>query len=810
MCCWKLVLAAVLCAATSFAHEITINGPVMSPDEGLLLGNGDLSVSVYQTANNLVFRLGKGDVWDRRFDYSKQKKPATADEIIDGVLNYGWKLEGWNPKIEDVKKLPKGDRLWELTRHGSGTPLKVSPLPTPKPTGELRFGLPVDLGVPEKLVQKLFIEEGRATFDFTWKNGITARFEAVVDPELNVLAVEWQVDGWNAVTRLTDRTPIFASVCRWADPDYETWVQPVVEDFPGYMWYRSGFYSKDVKPLPPPEVVSANQIEQRFYPDPLFPKGFVCRLTLDPLEPCGKFVKMHLPGVHRNAEFHLCGEKDMVRGSVALAVTTSRDQTLVAPKTKTFAEYRESAATAAKAYWAKSSFSMPKDAFLENLWYSTYHARRCILKPGTVPPGLFFPSSVSDYSPWNGDYHGNYNMHSIYWGDFAANRLDQAETFMDAVDFSVPIGRKIAKDYYGCRGVFFQLEGFPCLPTEDYNGVLPLGRMAYVTGWMMNHYWEYYAYTRDRAWLKKRGYPMMKDVALFYLDFLKKAPSPKLPPELKDGKYHLFPSVGGESDFRNPMGLCDNAQVVKHCRHALWGAIESAKILNVDAELRAQWQDRLDNLVGADRLAKLSPYARYCELSRSPDDGEGTPWTPAPKWNGTPARRYDNYLGISHWHKMGQVRSASCIPERDFVAWRKDLMDWTHANGIVWGMAIRSWQRTGCWTESLSCMAPFQEMLLQSWDGAIRMFPRWPMDRDAAFENWRAQGAFLVSAKIEGGRVSPVRIFSEKGERCLFWGEWTVTDDAGGKIAVSADEFGRRCFATKAGMTYWLRPLSDK
>ncbi|MDD4623730.1 MAG: hypothetical protein PHG71_10895, partial [Kiritimatiellae bacterium] len=98
-------------------HVVEIDHPVMSPDEGLLLGNGDLSCSVYQTANDLVFRLGKGDVWDRRFDFSKQPKPPTVDEIIDGVLNCGWKVTGWNAtNVEEMKKMPKGGRLLEITR----------------------------------------------------------------------------------------------------------------------------------------------------------------------------------------------------------------------------------------------------------------------------------------------------------------------------------------------------------------------------------------------------------------------------------------------------------------------------------------------------------------------------------------------------------------------------------------------------------------------------------------------------------------------------------------------------------------------
>ena len=49
-------------------HTIELDHLVLDPEEGLLLGNGDLSVSIYQKPGRLVWRFGKNDVWDRRLD----------------------------------------------------------------------------------------------------------------------------------------------------------------------------------------------------------------------------------------------------------------------------------------------------------------------------------------------------------------------------------------------------------------------------------------------------------------------------------------------------------------------------------------------------------------------------------------------------------------------------------------------------------------------------------------------------------------------------------------------------------------------
>ena len=60
--------------------------------------------------------------------------------------------------------------------------------------------------------------------------------------------------------------------------------------------------------------------------------------------------------------------------------------------------------------------------------------------------------------------------------------------------------------------------------------------------------------------------------------------------------------------------------------------------------------------------------------------------------------------------------------------------------------------------------AGVQEMLLQSHTGVIRVFPAIPDAwNNAAFSSLRAEGAFLISAKKEDGKVISVTVHSEKG-----------------------------------------------
>ena len=62
-------------------------GPALAAEEGLLLGNGDLSCSIYQTADEVVFRFGKGDVWDRRLDLDGLPPPTTLKEFRRGMID---------------------------------------------------------------------------------------------------------------------------------------------------------------------------------------------------------------------------------------------------------------------------------------------------------------------------------------------------------------------------------------------------------------------------------------------------------------------------------------------------------------------------------------------------------------------------------------------------------------------------------------------------------------------------------------------------------------------------------------------------
>ena len=117
-------------------HVLTLHERVLSSEDGLLLGNGDLSVSVYQTADRIVWRFGKGDVWDRRLDLSDDPKPAHITEIAHGIEVEGWKCRPYGGPVEATRGTSNPKRMQELCQ-GAPPSYTKRPYPCPKPVGEL-------------------------------------------------------------------------------------------------------------------------------------------------------------------------------------------------------------------------------------------------------------------------------------------------------------------------------------------------------------------------------------------------------------------------------------------------------------------------------------------------------------------------------------------------------------------------------------------------------------------------------------------------------------------------------------------------
>ena len=205
---WALILALSFFAGQTTRsaelpfvnHTLELRERVLHPEEGLLLGNGDLSVSVYQDADRIIWRFGKGDVWDRRLDLSDDPKPAHIDEIAHGIKVEGWKCPpyGGGP-VEAMRGTKNPKRMKELCQ-GAPPSYQKRPYPCPKPVGELALHLPAGPAGLEDPPAAAHRGSPAARITCTWASGVRLEVECFVPPAPNVLVVRWKVENWNERT----------------------------------------------------------------------------------------------------------------------------------------------------------------------------------------------------------------------------------------------------------------------------------------------------------------------------------------------------------------------------------------------------------------------------------------------------------------------------------------------------------------------------------------------------------------------------------------------------------------------------------
>jgi hypothetical protein len=97
-------------------------------------------------------------------------------------------------------------------------------------------------------------------------------------------------------------------------------------------------------------------------------------------------------------------------------------------------------------------------------------------------------------------------------------------------------------------------------------------------------------------------------------------------------------------------------------------------------------------------------------------------------------------------------------------------------------------------------------MLLQSWDGVIRVFPVWPEGVKASFEQLRAEGAFLVSAEFDGKTIGLLKIKSLLGGKCSvanpFKTKIAAVKDCKNDKIIAKEKAGIITFDTDSGREY--------
>ncbi|KAH7105024.1 glycoside hydrolase family 95 protein [Auriculariales sp. MPI-PUGE-AT-0066] len=135
---------------------------------------------------------------------------------------------------------------------------------------------------------------------------------------------------------------------------------------------------------------------------------------------------------------------------------------------------------------------------------------------GVLPPGLQAVWTTGLAAPWSGDYH--WGVQETALGSTTTPLWNYMQkTWM-------PRGSETARLLYGSRGFVTHNEmnifGHTGMKLWDDPGTPQWANYPAAAAWMMQHVWDEFDFGGDISWFRRQGWPLLKGVALFWLDNL--------------------------------------------------------------------------------------------------------------------------------------------------------------------------------------------------------------------------------------------------------------------------------------------------
>lgn len=168
-----------------------------------------------------------------------------------------------------------------------------------------------------------------------------------------------------------------------------------------------------------------------------------------------------------------------------------------------------------KEFWIKSFVYLPDDDYIENLYNSyLYLLNSC--SRGQYPVtfgGIWCPNA--DIRNWGHYYHWNHQQ--IYWGLHTGGHSELMENYYNYRENMLPQAQADGMVLFHSSGAFYSdisnYNGYQALEPDTVRNLTPGAQIA------MDFY-KHYQYTCDEVFLRQRAYPMMKACAKLYEDLL--------------------------------------------------------------------------------------------------------------------------------------------------------------------------------------------------------------------------------------------------------------------------------------------------
>ncbi|NEW08272.1 hypothetical protein GK047_19915 [Paenibacillus sp. SYP-B3998] len=410
-------------------------------------------------------------------------------------------------------------------------------------------------------------------------------------------------------------------------------------------------------------------------------------------------------------------------------------------------------------YYQQSFVSIPDERLQSFYWIQMYKLASATRadKPMIDNQGPWLTST-----PWPGVWF-NMNAQMSYSPVYTANRLDIGTSLVRTLDENQE--NLINNVPESCR---YDSAGLGRSCSYDLRAEVDdeVGNLI----WICHNVWRQYRYSMDDVMLNNVLFPLLRRSVNYYLHILE---------EGDDGCLHLPPTISPEYGSFMQTRVSD-------CHYDLallrWGCatlLEICDRLGENDPLIGKWKEVLE------RLTPLPVDESGYMI------GKDTPLAYG-------HRHFSHLLAIFPLHLIACDREE----DRDLIA--TSLRHWIGKEGDLRGFSLTGaasiaatlgrgnealrylqalmliikpntmYKEAGPVIETpLAGAEAIHDMLLQSWGGKIRVFPAMPHEwREAAFDNLRTEGAFLVSAMRFDGETQFIRVKSLAGEPCVMRTGW--------------------------------------